>query len=223
MYAMRLYQVLYVSDSPSSCIKLRFAVPGLACVWSSSIGKTKPQNDGGCNRKYWDMRFYFYDIRKEIVARLAVDLGMNVLQTDTDVAWFENPYPLLKAGRGASINLISQWDAPYVNAGCFYAQNIHPSDGAAWVLKELHRRIHLFMFSPEAVARVVPWAAPPYFANSDEQTLMNDVLISSMTNRSTYAWSTAFFEARFGGGRKRLQPAGGWTSTEEYKSQVASA
>ena len=160
MYAMRLQHVLYVSDSPASCAKLNLAVGGqLACVWSSRIIKSKPVNDGGCTKKYWDMRFYFYDIRKDIVARLAVDLGINVLQTDTDVAWFENPYPLLKMGRSASINLISQWDAPYVNAGVFYIQNVNPADGAAWVLRELYRRIHLFMFTPSAVAQVRSAAA----------------------------------------------------------------
>lgn len=218
-WAMRLRHVLYVSDSPESCARLRNGAPGLACVWSSSINKTKPVNGGLCNQKYWDMRFYFYVIRKEIVARLAVELGINVLQTDTDVAWFANPYPLLKLGLVGRTNLVSQWDAPFVNAGCFYVQNVQPGDGAAWVLTELHRRIRLFMFTPEAVKKHVPWAAPPYFANSDEQTLMNDVIISAILGEPIYVFSTAFFEGKFGGGKRVLAKRGGWERTAEAAVQ----
>eukprot|EP00966_Prymnesium_polylepis_P280861 6489590-Prymnesium_polylepis.1 len=67
------------------------------------------------------MRFYFYDVRKHYVARLAADLGYNVLQTDTDVVWFANPYPALKA---FGPSLVAMYDAPLINAGIFYAQNV---------------------------------------------------------------------------------------------------
>ena len=49
---------------------------------------------------------------------------------------------------------------------------------------------------PEAVQRYVPWAKPPFYANSDEQTLMNDIIISSVNGESTYGGSTAFWELR---------------------------
>ena len=208
-YAMRLRHVLYVSDSRRSCENLRAGLPGLACVWSSRITTARPNHTGICVKKYFDMRFYFYDIRKEMVARLAVDEGMNVLQTDTDVAWFSNPYPQLKGGSLARANLIAQHDEPFVNAGVFYAQNIKPDGGAAWLLKETARRVHTFLYHPEEVRRVVKWAKPPYFANADEQTLMNDVLVSSICNASVYLWSTAMFEARYGGAnRGRYCPDG---------------
>ena len=42
-------------------------------------------------------------------------------QTDTDVAWFVNPYGMLKSGENGRANLLSQWDAPLVNAGVFDA------------------------------------------------------------------------------------------------------
>ena len=77
-----------------SCARLRRTVPQLACVWSSSIGAlqlhvrsqaisprfrcpshvtapSRPNNQGLCNRKHWDLRFYFYHVRKALVARLA--------------------------------------------------------------------------------------------------------------------------------------------------------
>ena len=46
---------------------------------------------------YWDKRFYFYNVRKALVANLVSELGYNVLQTDTDVAWLADPYPFLHA------------------------------------------------------------------------------------------------------------------------------
>ena len=54
-------------------------------------------------------------------------------------------------------------------------QNVRAGDAASWVLKELTRRMHLFLFHPEAVKTYVPWAVPPYYSNPDEQTLLNDV------------------------------------------------
>ena len=87
-YALRLRHVLFVSDTAESCHRLRVGLPELACVWSSRVPRTKPQNDGGCVQRFWDMRFYFYDVRKHMVNALAGEMGVNVLQTDTDVAWF---------------------------------------------------------------------------------------------------------------------------------------
>ena len=49
-------------------------------------------------------------MRKHIVSTLAGELGVNVLQTDTDVAWFANPYPALKLGQLAAHHLIVQPD-----------------------------------------------------------------------------------------------------------------
>ena len=217
-YAMRIRHVLFVSDTANSCERLRAGLPELACVWSSRVPRTKPQNGGGCVKRFWDMRFYFYDVRKHMVSMLAGELGLNVLQTDTDVAWFHNPYGVLKSGENGRANIHAQWDAPFVNAGVFYAQGLRKGDAGAWVLAELHRRVALFMYHPEAVKQVVPWAVKPFFSNADEQTLMNDVLISAMTNTSCFIWSTAFFEGRYGGaGRQRGWQ--GWQATRESKLQ----
>ena len=89
-------------------------------------------------------------------------------------------------------------------------------DGLAWVLTELHSRIDEFMHAPQNVTRYVRWAVAPYFSNSDEQTLMNDVIASAVANVSMYAWSTALFEAKYGGSRK----LGVWESSAEKRQTV---
>ncbi|EOD35016.1 hypothetical protein EMIHUDRAFT_455458 [Emiliania huxleyi CCMP1516] len=184
--ALGLHHVLFLSDSPASCLSMRGALPDIACVWSSRLPKTMPANPGLCAKMYWGYAFYFYDLRKHYAARLAIEFGVNVLQTDTDVVWLSNPYPTLK-GIYRGVQLVSMSDTPLVNAGVFYAQDVRPGDGAAWVLRELSRRLHLFITNSSAVKQYVPWAQPPYFANIDEQTLMNDVLRSSIANVTSYA------------------------------------
>ena len=94
--ALNLHHVLYLSDSAASCAALRLAMPTVACVWSSRIPATKPKNGGLCVQLYWGYAFYFYDLRKHYAARMATELSINVLQTDTDVVWLGNPYPALK-------------------------------------------------------------------------------------------------------------------------------
>lgn len=59
----------------------------------------------------------------------------------------------------------------------------------------------------------MPLAVAPYFSNSDEQTLMNDVVVSAMTNLSYYVFSTALHEYRYGGRKKKPFT---WEQTAEY-------
>ena len=201
--ALRIRHVLYMSDGPEACARLRRAVPTLACAWSSIINTSKPAHDSVLVRKWWDMRFYFYNVRKHILSRLAGELGYNVMQTDTDVAWFANPYPALKHGPMGEHQLISQPDLPLANAGVVYAQNIKSkSDPAAWVLNELIERIRAFSFHPDIVPRVLPWAKPPYFSNADEQSLMNDVLASAISGQPCFIFSTAIMEVKYGGTKR---------------------
>ena len=156
--ALRLHHILFISDSAASCASLRAGDPHLACVWSSRINASKPQHDGICVGKHWSFAFYFYDLRKHYAARMTIDLGLNVLQTDTDAVWLASPYPALKAVYGQQ-QIVAMADRPLLNAGVFYAQNVARGDGAAWVLEELARRIHLFLLKPEAVKWCAPRAA----------------------------------------------------------------
>jgi hypothetical protein len=130
LYALRIRHVLYMSDGPAACARLRRAVPSLACAWSSVINTSKPAHDSVLVRKWWDMRFYFYNVRKHVLSRLAGELGYNVLQSDTDVAFFANPYPALKQGTLAQHQLIVQPDLPLANAGVLYAQRSAPQPRA---------------------------------------------------------------------------------------------
>ena len=52
------------------------------------------------------------------------------------------------------------------------AFNPSPAPHQAW-------RIDLFQNHPEVVPRLVPFATPPFYGNSDDQTIFNDVLISA--------------------------------------------
>lgn len=216
LHALRLHHVLFISDSNASCHALREALPRLACVWSSRLPTSKPPNPGLAVQLYWGFAFYFYDIRKHYLARMAIELGVNVLQTDTDAVWLANPYPALKGIYGGQ-QIVAMEDRPMVNAGVFYAQNIREGDGAAWVLRELSRRIHLFMFQPEAVAWYVPWAKAPFFANVDEQTLMNDCVRSAIANVTSYAQATAGWEVKRHNTGTRRNRTFSWRRTPEHE------
>ena len=87
--------VLHLSDSRASCEKLRKYDGRINCVWSSRVPKHMPLPPSECMRAYYDMRFFFYDVRKRAISDL-LDLGYNVLQSDTDVVWLADPYPLLE-------------------------------------------------------------------------------------------------------------------------------
>jgi hypothetical protein len=216
LHALRLHHVLFISDSNASCYAMREALPRLACVWSSRLPTSKPPNAGLAVQLYWGFAFYFYDIRKHYLARMTIELWINVLQTDTDAVWLANPYPALK-GIYAGQQIVTMEDRPMVNAGVLYVQNVREGDGAAWVLRELSRRIHLFMFQPEAVAWYVPWAVAPFFANVDEQTLMNDCVRSAIANLTSYAQATAGWEMKRHNTGSRRNGTLAWRRTPEYE------
>ena len=193
--ALRLHHILYLSDSTESCASVRLALPEVACVWSSRISPTKPKHGGLCVQLYWGYAFYFYDLRKHYTTRITSELGINVLHTDTDVVWLANPYPALKTVFRDQ-QIVGMSDRPMINAGVFYVQNVAKHDGASWVLREMSRRIHAFILRPSAVKDYVPWAQAPFYANVDEQTLMNDCVRSAVANVTSFAQATAGWEVK---------------------------
>ena len=214
--ALHLHHVLYLSDGAASCAALRRTLPEVACVWSSRISPKKPANGGLCVQLYWSYAFYFYDLRKHYAARMTIELGVNVLQTDTDVVWLANPYPALKRVFGG-VQIVGMSDRPMINAGVFYAQHVTEGDGASWVLRELSRRIHTFILRPSAVRDYVPWAQAPYYANVDEQTLMNDCVRSAIANVSSFAQATAGWEVKRHRTGTRSNKTFAWKRTAEYR------
>mmetsp|Transcript_34756 Transcript_34756/g.87332 ORF Transcript_34756/g.87332 Transcript_34756/m.87332 type:complete len:289 (-) Transcript_34756:281-1147(-) len=103
-----------------------------------------------------------------------------------------DPLPVLRSMEGSSI--ICMGDGPIANAGVLYAR---PGSAAALaLLEDVAWRVQLFQFWPEFVPKVVPFARPPFYANSDDQTILNDAIISAVLGRRTFLGSTARFEAR---------------------------
>ena len=48
------------------------------------------------------------------------------------------------------------------------------------MLEEMSWRIGLFQNHPEVLPRLVPFATPPFYANSDDQTLLNDAIVGAV-------------------------------------------
>ena len=184
-----------VTDSELDTMLVLADVDGSGAVsWTNllqAMADGKPANGGLCVQLYWSYAFYFYDLRKHYAARMTIDLGLNVLQTDTDVAWFADPYPALKNGALRTLQLVTQGDLPLANAGIVYAQGVRRGGGAGWVLHETQARVRLFSLYPHLVPHFVAWARPPYFSNADEQSLMNDVLASAISGQPCFIFSTA--------------------------------
>ena len=75
--------------------------------------------------------------------------------------------------------------------------------------------MQLFQLHPEIVKKIVPFAKEPYYANSDDQTLMNDAIVSAVVNNRSFLGSTARYEAR-----NRYNPkAPDWGLQQESKDE----
>ena len=67
------------------------------------------------------------------------------------------------------------------------------------LLDEVAWRVQLLQNHPEIVARIVPFARPPYYANSDDQSLLNDAIVSAvLRNRETAPQISAASRLHFG-------------------------
>ena len=161
--------------------------------------------------KFWDWRFRFYYVKKLYNARL-VELGFAVLQVDTDTVWTHDPFPMLRAMNRSSI--ICMKDVGLANAGIVYAR---PGSAAALrLLYDVAWRVQLFQNHPEIVGHMFPWSRAPYYANSDDQTLLNDAIVSAVTGNRTYLGSTARFEARTKYGHENQPEWGKLAESKEW-------
>lgn len=178
--------VLVLADSWKTCAELLDP----PCFWSSRVLR-KPPSESIVMTKFWDWRFKFYFVKKHYIASL-VRGGFSVLQADTDTVWSHDPFPVLRSMAGSSI--ITMKDVGLANAGVVYAR---PGSAAGQaLLDDVAYRVQLLQNWPEIVPTIVPWARPPYYANSDDQTLLNDAIVSAVIRNRTFLGSTAQFEAK---------------------------
>ena len=115
--------------------------------------------------------------------------------------------------RSMKSSLIAMRDTGLANAGIVYAR---PGFASSHILGETAWRIQMMNFWPEVVPRIVTFAkSPPFYANSDDQTLMNDAIVSAVIGNRTFLGSTARYEAR-----NRYNPnAIEWNSVPESKQE----
>jgi len=190
-------RALLLVDSLETCEGLPPSMPGgrAQCYWSSRLIANRPSDSGSMLRPRgvgWDWRHRFYEAKKAYVAAL-VRLGYAVLQADTDAVWAHDPFPALQTMAAAGAKVVVQHDTPLANAGMMYAA---PGARSQLLLDELAWRIKLFQRHPSIVGRLVRFAKPPYYSNPDDQTLLNDVLLSFALRNRTFLGSTARLEAR---------------------------
>ena len=201
--------VLLLTDSWTTCEMLS-RPPGM-CFWSSRMLHLRPA-DSLTLRQFWDYRFRFYYIKKKYMYRL-VEGGFSVLQADTDTVWLHDPFRMLREMKTTSI--ICMRDTGLANAGIIYARP--GSRAALQLLDEVAWRVQLFQNHPEIVGRIVAFSKPPYYANSDDQTLLNDAIVGAVIGNRTFLGSTARFEAR-----NRYHPnAPEWAAQPESKTERA--
>lgn len=101
---------------------------------------------------------------------------MPLLLSGPTHACAQDPFPFLRLMRGSSI--VAMKDIGLANAGIIYARP--GSDAAQLILDETAWRVQLMQNHPEIVPQLVPFAKAPFYANSDDQTLLNDVIVSEL-------------------------------------------
>lgn len=171
---------LVVAERHDHCERLASRKVRAACGWSSRILE-HPPSDSFALRRFWDNRFRFYHAKKYWLAEL-VRNGFGVLQADTDTVWNADPLPTL---RSINASVVVQNDAPFANAGVVYAR---PGGARAQrMLDKLAWSIQLMQNRPSAIARIVPFATPPFYGNMDDQTGLNDAIVVAVTQNESYA------------------------------------
>uniref|UniRef100_A0A7S4B2Q7 Nucleotide-diphospho-sugar transferase domain-containing protein n=1 Tax=Chrysotila carterae TaxID=13221 RepID=A0A7S4B2Q7_CHRCT len=201
-----LPHTVLLADSIETCNSIGYS----GCYWSSRI-ILNPPSASVTLTKFWDWRFKFYYIKKKLMARF-VGAGYGVLQCDTDTVWQFNPFPAL---RSMPSSVVLQYDRPFANAGIMYAR---PGDAASMLLNELAYRIQLVQNRPDdAVPRIVSFAKKaPFYGNTDDQTALNDVILSLALGNRSFLGSLARFEAS-----NRYKPSGPeWHAIEESRLHI---
>ncbi|KAL3899938.1 MAG: hypothetical protein SGPRY_012554 [Prymnesium sp.] len=91
-------------------------------------------------------------------------------------------------------SIIVMKDNVLANAGVMYARPGSPA--AQRLLDDVAWRVQLMQNWPETVGEIVRFARPPYYANSDDQTQLNDAIITAVIGNRSYLGSIARYEAK---------------------------
>lgn len=171
-----------LADSADTCKKI-----SARCWWSSRVVHRRPSSSLAVDR-FWDWRFRLYAVKKEVLLQLLRHGCDRIIQSDTDTFWYADPFSVLDA---IPAPIVFQQDRPIANAGLFYVRR-HPL--VYRLLEDIVWRVRLMQHAPDAVRFLVSWAKQPYYANSDDQTILHDVLLSLHTGRRVFL-TTAKYEA----------------------------
>jgi len=194
--------ILLLADSAETCDTFH----GYSCYWSSRVLRVAP-SDSITVQKFWDWRFRFHYVKKAYLSRLVFH-GFSVIQADTDTVWNRDPFPVL---RSMPSSLITIRDRGICNAGLVYARP--GSRQTRDIIDEVAWRVQLLQHYPETVAKLVHYAEPPYYANSDDQTILDDAVVSAVLRNRSWLSSTFRWEARH-----RYKAAGvEWATQPEYR------
>tara|TARA_B100000683_G_scaffold183301_1_gene176539 strand:- start:1873 stop:2883 length:1011 start_codon:yes stop_codon:yes gene_type:complete len=201
---------LVFTDKAENCDGALARVAPATCAWSSRVLERAPAESVSLKR-YFDGRFRFYESKKLYVAQL-VRSGLHVLQADADVAWLQNPFPALRRAP-SSCALVVQRDLPIANAGMIFARGGRRAGERA--MAEVAWRVGMFQKRPGVVKSLVSFpTGRVVYANSDDQTTLNDVIIGLVNGRATFH-AQSRYEAK-----NRHNPSGvaDWGTTREARA-----
>ena len=181
---------LIVAERIEDCETLGTQRTRSACLWSSRVLELPPARSVSLDR-FWDGRFRFYAAKKRYLAEL-FRAGFVVFQADSDSIWQRNPWPVIR-NLPERCSIVVQQDGPFANAGMIIARK--PSQAAQRLLDEVAWRVQMFQHRPSVIGRLVAFARRPYYANSDDQTILNDAIQSAVLGAPRFLGSQARFEA----------------------------
>ncbi|GAX79799.1 hypothetical protein CEUSTIGMA_g7239.t1 [Chlamydomonas eustigma] len=172
--------VLLLSYNREECEGLLALFPGIGCAWT----RFAFDEESGVEE-----RFLLWFLRYKTMIR-AVRLGYNVLMTDNDVVFFEDPYSFFKRPPFSHFVVLNQqeWpDSHIANGGFIYIQNARPDGPAVWLFVEATDRLLRHADNRWSWIKSLGLESP---CNAMDQTMLNEVLPSVVTGRPVWrdAW-----------------------------------
>ena len=181
-----LRHVMWITLSSEACDKVEDIMPDLylGCGWSSQPLPLDKLASSPREQQVTSM----YIHRSSYLAR-SVRLGYNVLQLDTDILLFKDPYLYLKGDRLIDVNFLIQRDGNgFANCGVIYIHGAKADGASAYIVSEVVDRTLRWIESREIL--VAMKERPPYFFQPSqvclEQTIYSDALLSAIAGRPLF-------------------------------------